>query len=65
MSSSSNVRGFHFPLLTPGCTGCKACNEICPDFVFEVYRFDDALTDDELMGYLQRGSVPIDPEAGR
>jgi 2-oxoglutarate ferredoxin oxidoreductase subunit delta len=26
--------------LLDGCTGCRACAEVCPDFVFEVYRFD-------------------------
>ena len=24
----------------PGCTGCKACSQICPDFVFQVYKYD-------------------------
>jgi 2-oxoglutarate ferredoxin oxidoreductase subunit delta len=24
--------------LLPGCTGCKACSQICPDFVFQVYK---------------------------
>jgi ferredoxin len=28
------------PRLLDGCTGCRACAEVCPDFVFEVYRFD-------------------------
>jgi 2-oxoglutarate ferredoxin oxidoreductase subunit delta len=35
-----NARGYRFPLLSPGCTACKACSQICPDFVFQVYRFD-------------------------
>ena len=28
------------PRLLDGCTGCRACADVCPDFVFEVYRFD-------------------------
>jgi len=35
-----NVRGYRFPLLLPGCTGCRACSQICPDFVFQVFKFD-------------------------
>ena len=23
------------------CIACKACSQICPDFVFQVYRYDD------------------------
>ena len=32
-----------YPLLEPGCTACKACFEVCPDFVFEVYRYEEPL----------------------
>ena len=28
------------PELLPGCTGCGACLLVCPDFCFEVYRYD-------------------------
>ncbi|MBB3043733.1 2-oxoglutarate ferredoxin oxidoreductase subunit delta [Nocardioides soli] len=35
-----NVRGYPYPQLLPGCVGCKACSQICPDFVFQVYRFE-------------------------
>ncbi len=35
-----NSLGFRFPLLTAGCTACRACYEVCPDMVFEVYHFD-------------------------
>ena len=35
-----NTRGYRYPLLLPGCTGCKACSQICPDFVFQVYKYD-------------------------
>jgi 2-oxoglutarate ferredoxin oxidoreductase subunit delta len=41
MSSEINAAGFRFPLLLAGCTACRACNEVCPDFVFEVYRYDE------------------------
>jgi 2-oxoglutarate ferredoxin oxidoreductase subunit delta len=40
MSSVTNAMGFRFPELAPGCTGCNACHEVCPDFVFEVFKFD-------------------------
>src|SRR5205085_8549175 len=35
-----NSRGYRYPLLKPGCTGCKACSQICTDFVFQVYKYD-------------------------
>ena len=41
MSEEVNSHGFRFPLLSPGCTACRACREVCPDFVFEVYRFEE------------------------
>ena len=37
-----NTTGHRFPLLiAPGCTGCKACSQICPDFCFQVYKYDE------------------------
>jgi 2-oxoglutarate ferredoxin oxidoreductase subunit delta len=39
MSDEVNGHGFRFPLLTAGCTACKACFDVCPDFVFEVFRY--------------------------
>jgi 2-oxoglutarate ferredoxin oxidoreductase subunit delta len=34
-----NGRGYRYPRLLPGCTGCRACSQICPDFVFQVYKY--------------------------
>jgi 2-oxoglutarate ferredoxin oxidoreductase subunit delta len=44
MSSGVNPAGFHYPELHPGCTGCAACLLICPDFCFEVFRFEHPVT---------------------
>lgn len=41
MSADLNAHGFRYPVLDAGCTACRACREVCPDFVFEVYRFDE------------------------
>lgn len=41
MSPARNARGDHFPVLHPGCTGCAACQFVCPDFCFAVYRFEE------------------------
>ena len=35
-----NSTGYLYPELEPGCTACKACTQICPDFVFQVWRYD-------------------------
>ena len=42
MSREVNESGYRYPELTPGCTGCTACQMVCPDFVFSVYRFTAA-----------------------
>jgi 2-oxoglutarate ferredoxin oxidoreductase subunit delta len=39
MSATVNDMGYRYPELHPGCTGCTACQLVCPDFVFTVYRF--------------------------
>jgi 2-oxoglutarate ferredoxin oxidoreductase subunit delta len=39
-----NARGYRFPELLPGCTGCKACSQICPDFCFQVYKYETPVT---------------------
>ena len=36
-----NERGFRYPELSAGCTACQACTQICPDFVFQVWKFDE------------------------
>jgi 2-oxoglutarate ferredoxin oxidoreductase subunit delta len=41
MSADVNGIGYRYPELTPGCTGCTACQMVCPDFVFSVYRLPD------------------------
>jgi 2-oxoglutarate ferredoxin oxidoreductase subunit delta len=41
MSTDVNAIGYRYPELTPGCTGCTACQLVCPDFVFSVYRLAD------------------------
>lgn len=40
MSGAVNQVGYRYPELVPGCTACRACHAVCPDFVFEVYKFD-------------------------
>jgi 2-oxoglutarate ferredoxin oxidoreductase subunit delta len=40
MSTDVTEMGFRYPQLHAGCTGCRACLDMCPDFVFEVYRYD-------------------------
>jgi 2-oxoglutarate ferredoxin oxidoreductase subunit delta len=42
MSADVNTLGYRYPELSNGCTGCTACQLVCPDFVFEVYRFDQS-----------------------
>jgi len=36
-----NSRGYRYPRLLAGCTACHACALICPDFVFQVWKYDD------------------------
>jgi 2-oxoglutarate ferredoxin oxidoreductase subunit delta len=44
MSGQRNSIGADVPELLPGCTGCGACLLVCPDFCFEVYRYDTPQT---------------------
>jgi 2-oxoglutarate ferredoxin oxidoreductase subunit delta len=39
MSAGVNGAGYHYPELAEGCTACRACRDICPDFCFEVWRY--------------------------
>ena len=48
-----NERGYPYPVLLAGCTGCKACSQICPDFVFQVYKYETP----------QQIEVTADPDA--
>jgi 2-oxoglutarate ferredoxin oxidoreductase subunit delta len=38
-----NSKGYLYPVLLPGCTACEACAQICPDFVFQVWKFDEPI----------------------
>ncbi len=39
--TATNSRGYRYPELFAGCIACQACTAICPDFVFQVYRYDE------------------------
>ncbi len=45
--STRNAAGYAVPELAPGCTGCGACLLVCPDFCFEVYRYDAPVVHEE------------------
>jgi 2-oxoglutarate ferredoxin oxidoreductase subunit delta len=34
-----NRKGFQYPLLSAGCTACRACAQVCPDYVFQVWKY--------------------------
>ncbi len=42
-----NRRGLRYPELRAGCTACRACAQVCPDFCFEVWKFGEPV---ELVG---------------
>jgi 2-oxoglutarate ferredoxin oxidoreductase subunit delta len=42
-SHERNRKGFQYPLLSPGCTACRACAQVCPDYVFQVWKYDEPL----------------------
>lgn len=41
MGERRNAIGARLPDLFAGCTGCGACLLVCPDFCFEVYKYDE------------------------
>lgn len=45
MSVETNETGYRFPLLTEGCTACRACRDVCPDYCFEVFKYDTPIVD--------------------
>lgn len=42
-----NSRGYRYPVLHAGCIACNLCTAICPDFVFQVYRYDEPIQSSE------------------
>jgi 2-oxoglutarate ferredoxin oxidoreductase subunit delta len=44
VDGATNARGHRYPELLAGCTACRACADICPDFCFQVYRFAEPRT---------------------
>lgn len=50
MSSETNANGYRFPRLEPGCTACRACRDVCPDYCFEVFKFDTPVELTEVRG---------------
>ena len=47
-TDTRNHMGFLYPELEPGCTACRACAQICPDFVFQVWKFETPVDETEL-----------------
>jgi 2-oxoglutarate ferredoxin oxidoreductase subunit delta len=47
MSERRNAIGARLPELLAGCTGCGACLLVCPDFCFEVYKYDEPVVHGE------------------
>ena len=47
MSADRNAIAFAYPEIAPGCTGCGACLMVCPDFCFEVHRYDEPVVHEE------------------
>ena len=52
MSTAANAIGYRYPELLAGCTACQACHAVCPDYVFEVYKYDQPI------------EYPLDDEPG-
>jgi 2-oxoglutarate ferredoxin oxidoreductase subunit delta len=47
MGERRNALGARLPELLAGCTGCGACLLVCPDFCFEVYKYDEPVVHGE------------------
>jgi len=43
MSEELNTSGYRYPLLRPGCTACQACHAVCPDYVFDVFKYEQPI----------------------
>jgi 2-oxoglutarate ferredoxin oxidoreductase subunit delta len=56
MSDDLNHLGYRYPQLHPGCTGCQACQVICPDWVFTVFRYDEPVELDAATAARDEGS---------
>jgi 2-oxoglutarate ferredoxin oxidoreductase subunit delta len=39
-TSRRNATGYPVPELHQGCIACGLCSQVCPDFVFQVWRYD-------------------------
>jgi 2-oxoglutarate ferredoxin oxidoreductase subunit delta len=39
-TTKRNAEGYLYPELHQGCIACGLCSQICPDFVFQVWRYD-------------------------
>ena len=64
MSDARNGHGFRVPELEPGCIGCGACLLVCPDFCFEIYRFDNDHVDNDQVDNDQVDRVPETAKPG-
>jgi 2-oxoglutarate ferredoxin oxidoreductase subunit delta len=61
MSEAVNHMGYRYPQLHPGCTGCGACLYVCPDFVFEVFRFHQPVEHDVTVPAVTAGTPEVTP----
>jgi 2-oxoglutarate ferredoxin oxidoreductase subunit delta len=39
MSTDVNQLGYRYPRLLAGCTACRACLQVCPDFCFQIWKY--------------------------